>query len=308
MEKALTGCNISKIYALGLCETKPIENRRTEMARNYEDRLARVLAYIHDNPKDDLSLDALADVAAMSRFHWHRVYHAMTGETCAQTVRRVRLHRVAAALLKSEVPIAEIAAENGYESTQALSHAFQRSYRLSPSAFRTRGVPLAPLSLKDRKDQIMFDVSLRTQPAQRLGALLHKGPYDEVGVAFEQLGALVTARNLWTSIRGMVGVYYDDPSATAPEDLTSHAGIVLGEGVEMPEGLTEVSLPGGEAAVLTFKGPYAGLQAAYDYLFGVWLPASGREAADVPVSESYLNAPQDTAPDDLLTEIILPLK
>nr|MCU0854535.1 AraC family transcriptional regulator [Paracoccaceae bacterium] len=51
--------------------------------RIYEDRLLRVLDHIAENPAGDLSLDALADVAAMSRFHWHRVFHAMTGETAA---------------------------------------------------------------------------------------------------------------------------------------------------------------------------------------------------------------------------------
>lgn len=60
---------------------------------SYENRIRRVLTHSHDHPDGDLSLDALADVAAMSRFHWHRLYHGMTGETCAQTVRRVRLHR-----------------------------------------------------------------------------------------------------------------------------------------------------------------------------------------------------------------------
>jgi len=69
-----------------------------------------VLDHIHDNPAGDLSLDALADVAAMSRFHWHRVFHAMTGETAAQAVRRIRLHRAAVLLVQSELPLADIAA------------------------------------------------------------------------------------------------------------------------------------------------------------------------------------------------------
>lgn len=61
----------------------------------YEARLLRVLDHIYRNPEGDLSLDALADVVAMSRFHWHRVYQAMTGETCAEAVRRIRMHRAA---------------------------------------------------------------------------------------------------------------------------------------------------------------------------------------------------------------------
>jgi AraC family transcriptional regulator len=60
------------------------------MSQSYEKRMLRVLQYIHDNPAGDMSLDRLADEAAMSRFHWHRVFRAMTGETCAQAVRRVR--------------------------------------------------------------------------------------------------------------------------------------------------------------------------------------------------------------------------
>ncbi len=39
------------------------------MPSDYENRMLRVLEHIHANPAGDLSLDALADVAAMSRFH-----------------------------------------------------------------------------------------------------------------------------------------------------------------------------------------------------------------------------------------------
>ena len=69
-----------------------------------------------------------------------------------------------------------------------------------------------------------------------------------------------------------------------------------------------MTLPAGRHAVLTFTGPYAGLQAAYDQLFGIWLPQSGETPADSPVFEVYLNSPMDTAPTDLVTEICLPLR
>ena len=79
------------------------------MASTYENRILRVLEYIHSNPAGDLSLDALADVAAFSRFHWHRVFHGMTGETLADAVRRIRLHRSACWLVQSEKPVAQVA-------------------------------------------------------------------------------------------------------------------------------------------------------------------------------------------------------
>jgi AraC family transcriptional regulator len=49
------------------------------------------------------------------------------------------------------------------------------------------------------------------------------------------------------------------------------------------------------------------MRAAYEWLYGTWLVQSGREAADAPVFEEYLNNPKETAPADLHTEICLPL-
>jgi AraC family transcriptional regulator len=276
--------------------------------RTYEDRLLRVLDHIHDNPSGDLSLDALADVAAMSRFHWHRVFHAMTGETAAQAVRRIRLHRAAVWLVHTGLPLEEIAERAGYGSPRSLARAFALHYGCSPAAFRRNGEVIAE-QLRTRKGQhTMFPVAITDQPARRVAAVAHTGPYAEIGGAFDRLSAMISARGLWPAVRGGVAVYYDDPAAVAPAALRSHAGFVLDGATEIPAGMDEVRLDAGPAAVLHFKGPYAGLQAAYDYLYGVWLPGSGREPADAPVYEVYLNGPSDVAPEELLTDIVVPLR
>ncbi len=129
----------------------------------------------------------------------------------------------------------------------------------------------------------------------------------EISKAFEKLSAIAASRNLFAHARGMVGVYYDDPSATNVADLRSHAGLVVDASLPAVDGLEDVQLPGGRTAVLRYKGHYSGLPAAYDHLYGTWLPASGFESGNSPVFEDYINSPMDTAPDDLLTDICLPL-
>ena len=278
------------------------------MSAQYEDRLRRVLRYIHDNPAGALSLDALADVAAMSRFHWHRVFHAMTGETCADVVRRVRAHRASFWLAQTQDPVATIAARAGYDNTQSFARAFRDIYGVTPLAFRASGVPeRAPLLLKIG-DDTMYDIDIQDHPARRLAGLLHTGPYTEIGRSFEQLTAVFSAHALWPQARGMVGIYYDDPSAVAPDALKSAAGIVVEDSFEMPSDLQEFMVAPGRHAVLRVHGPYSGLQAAYSYLYGHWLPGSGEEPADAPPFEIYMNSPQDTAPGDLITDICAPLK
>ena len=149
----------------------------------------------------------------------------------------------------------------------------------------------------------MFDITVETRPDLRLVALPHKGPYLEVGKAFEKISAIFTSRELWPHARGMAGLYYDDPNAVAAEDLRSHAGVVVAEDAPLPDPADDIPVKGGKFAVLHYKGPYAGLRAAYDHLYGDWLPQSGEEPANAPVMEVYLNSPNDTAPEDLLTDI-----
>lgn len=277
------------------------------MATSYEDRVLRVLNYMYDNPAGDLSLDALADVAAMSRFHWHRVFRALTGETCAQSVRRMRLHRAAGALVQSDAALAKIATEVGYPNQKSFARAFSEAYGTSPAAFRKAGRLIPPFPKLKTGGYPMHPVTTRSEPARRVIGLPHQGAYMKIGKSFEAFGAICESRQLWTQVGPMIAVYYDNPDDTAEEDLRSFAGASFC-GEQAPEDLAGLNLQGGHTAVLTYKGPYSGLHAAYQSLFGNWLPTSGEEPADRPCYEIYLNDPRVTAPEDLLTEICLPLK
>ena len=276
------------------------------MGTALERRLTRVVDHIHDNPTADLSLDALADVAALSRFHFHRIWRAIYGETLAQTVRRMRLHRAAVALVHGTAPMARIARDVGYPNLSSFARAFTDAYGTPPSAFRARG-ELRPFPPQSRSgDPLMLDVEIRTEAARHLAAVPHLGPYPEINRAFERLYATLSARQLLFKAGQMVAVYYDDTQSTPAAELRGHAGVELEGPVEPP--LETVVLPAGRHAVLRHVGPYAGLPAAYDQLFGIWLPASGEEPADSPAFEVYLNTPMDTPQDALMTEIHLPLR
>jgi len=275
------------------------------MPSNYEKRILRVLGYIHDNPDGDLSLDNLAEVAAMSRFHWHRVFHAMTGETCAQAVRRLRLYRAARWLAHKDWPIAEVAAKVGYPNVNSFSRSFQEEYGLTPARFRKEGHP-GPLknSIIKGKNK-MFEIEIKDAPERHFLAVAHKGPYYEISKSFDKLFSHAPSFN--GRIKGTAAVYYDDPNLVAEADLSSHACVWTDEGVATPDGLESLTISSGSHAVLTYKGPYDTIKTAYDHLFGHWLPQSGREPADAPCYELYLNNPMQTKPEDLLTEIYLPL-
>ncbi len=76
-----------------------------------------------------------------------------------------------------------------------------------------------------------------------------------------------------------------------------------------PEG--EVSLKtiaGGKYAIFMHQGPYELFQKTYDQIFKDWLPQSGEVLREKPCFEMYLNSPDQTKPEDLRTEIWLPIQ
>jgi AraC family transcriptional regulator len=272
------------------------------------DRIYRVRDYIHTHLDEPLDLDRLADIACLSRFHWHRVYRGLMHETAVQTVRRLRLQRAAFDLASTTLDLDAIAARAAYATPTAFSKAFAASYGQPPATFRKAGQHSAILLAVQQEDAMAFPVELRALPARPALGLVHEGPYMEIGRSFDRLMRAVSAAGLMPNVRGSFGRYIDDPDLVPAEKLRSHACVFLDTPGLMVAGLEPFDAGGGDYAVLRFKGPYAGLGAAYDWLCGTWLEQSCREMTDGPILEVYLNTPMDTAPQELLTEICLPLK
>ena len=299
---------LGKICADRPCKALPVTGRTGTVTNPNEKRLLRVLDHIHDNAGGDLSLDTLSDIAAMSRFHWHRVFRAMTGETLAQAVRRIRMHRASYLLVMTDTPLPQIAVQVGMPNASSFRRLFAEQFSMTPAAFRKRGELRPFIRNQPQETRLMYPVTIRTEAPLRLAAMPHQGAYHEISRAFQKLSAVMASRDLFRSSGRMVGVFLDDPQSVPVAALRSLAGFEITGNAKIADPLQEITLAAGRHAVLTYTGPYAGLPAAYDQLFGIWLPASGEEPADAPSFEVYLNTPMDTAPEDLVTELHLPLK
>lgn len=154
----------------------------------------------------------------------------------------------------------------------------------------------------------MYNVETVDQPARRMAALPHTGPYEQIGRAFDQLAGLFSTRDLWPHSRGMIAVSCDDPDEVPAEELRGYAGLLVTDDADITPPMLTMTLPAGRHAILHHEGPYTTLKPAFDYLYGEWLPKSGEEPADAWPFEFYHNSPMDTAPKDLRTDICVLLK
>ncbi|MBI2253434.1 MAG: AraC family transcriptional regulator [Proteobacteria bacterium] len=283
---------------------------------DYSRRIQRVIRYMGEHLDADLDLASLAEVAHLSPYHFHRIYAGMTGETAAESLRRLRLHRAAGSLIGSETPVRLIARAAGYGSVAAFTRAFQSAYGTPPATYRQRGFLVMdyseapPASRNVTPEHAMFNVTIRECQPVRLAAFRHQGHYLEIGSVFERLFAWAGPRGLMGPATRGIGIYYSDTASAPPAEWRSDACISVAPGVTPPDdadGPRLIDLAGGRHAVLRHKGPYAELHHAYAWLFGQWLPGSGEVPADRPVFEEYLNNPRELPPEEWLTEINLPL-
>ena len=103
-------------------------------------RVARAARYIDAHSDGDCSLEILATEARLSRYHFLRVFRAMTGQTPRQCVIATRLRAAATALRVSRTPITRVAVDAGFGDLSHFTASFARAFGGSPGADRRRAV------------------------------------------------------------------------------------------------------------------------------------------------------------------------
>jgi AraC family transcriptional regulator len=273
-------------------------------SNGYAERVQRVVDYVAEHLDETLDLDTLARVACFSPFHFHRIYHALLGETVNDTVRRLRLHRAAIDLLDRELSIERTACRAGYASQAAFTRAFQAEYGRPPARYRgARQVA----QLNQERNPAMYQVQIVTLPALRVAAIHSRGSYQFVPRAFERLMAVAATTGLLTANTRSIVIFYDDPSSVSEAELRAAVCITVPDRWSPSGELTELYIEGGRYARVVHTGPYVELPTAYDWLYQTWLPNSNEEPRDLPCIEEYLNNPRQVPAKDLKTAVMMPL-
>lgn len=92
---------------------------------------------------------------------------------------------------------------------------------------------------------------------------LHRGPYNQIGSTFDQVFNHFKSQNL--PLREALGLYYDNPSQTEPDQLRSHAGMEVDVDFNRQfDGFELITIPAGFYAKHTCMGSYSNLPAAWE--------------------------------------------
>jgi AraC family transcriptional regulator len=101
------------------------------------DRLRELLDLVEASVEEpELSGDALAGRAYLSRFHFDRIVRDALGEAPGQFRRRLLLERAATQLATGRATVLEIALSAGYGGPEAFTRAFSRAFGMPPTVYR----------------------------------------------------------------------------------------------------------------------------------------------------------------------------
>ena len=294
---------------------------RRQTQQDHEARIQDAIHYIVEHLDEPMALCTLADYVCFSRFHFHRVFQALTGETVGEIVRRLRLERAASYLRTSKTPITELAFEAGYATHEAFIRAFRAAYNCTPSTMRHRlqyngllptpngvhfGEPLH-IRLTAFSGETKMQVEVREFPQRKAVCMSHQGPYFMIGPVFTQLYS-------WLQETGQaeapgLALYYDDPDGTPAAELKSDAGVFVPDDFTTDDPRVHVvDVAGGLYAVGTHIGPYEGLSNAWSELCGKWMSSSGYTFGDCPSFEIYVDDCTKVPIPEVRTELCVPIK
>jgi AraC family transcriptional regulator len=99
-------------------------------------QLRRVLDYIHDNPERDLTLDEIAAVANLSKFHFAKSFRAAMGIAPHQYIVKTRIEKARKLLAVDSISVEEVANRVGYSDKSHFAAQFSKIVGVSPNRYR----------------------------------------------------------------------------------------------------------------------------------------------------------------------------
>ncbi|WP_067215716.1 AraC family transcriptional regulator [Marinomonas gallaica] len=261
-----------------------------------QSRINDVLFYIHQDISQALSAKTLADIAAYSEQHFHRVFKRVVGESVHSYIRRTRMEYAANQLMfASKSSILDIANRCGFQSVSSFNKAFKATFQMSPSAWR-------------HYDNQISDKPYLSDPEIAAGYRIvaqHPLPEPKIKDVSERLVAYVrhtgydrSIRRAWLILKAwadtegrvfsdQLGLHHSNPAWVALDKCRYVACLAIDRPLERRSIVCQLTIPAGLHAIFRLSGKYGELLPQISKIVEHWLPKSGFKLRSTPAYVYY---------------------
>jgi AraC family transcriptional regulator len=281
-------------------------------------RIRRVMRHIYLHLDQECPLELMSNLAAMSPFHFHRIFAYYTGETLHQYHFRKRMEWATLKLIDPSVRIIDIAMEIGYESHNAFCKAFKKFYGCSPTAFREDPIDitafgnfgLAVAKKRSFKPPSAPVYNLPRQPVHYIettGCI--DGTFEASGQAIAaKLESLLNSMELTAKVQAWVGVLPCRPLAMIDKAARFQVGVIMSATTKLPPPLRLRMIGGGRYVIYRYMGPYQYLNQVWTAVYFGWLPALGLIPRGAAAFEWYQDAYRGLPEETRRTILYIPVE
>lgn len=295
----------------------------------YNRRINKALDFIKQNLDQPVRLDDVAGASHFSSYHFHRIFHAMVGETVNNYVSRKRMEKAAKRLTSStNLSVTEIAEVGGFSSSANFSKAFKLYFGVSPSEFRNGyfQTPMIQNSIEskfskqgklyrkygkdfnpedlysqfvtqsevfdfDKSEDMLMQVKLEDRPENTIAYLTAPRGYElkSIFATWDQIIHWAESKGIKATLQKRFAFVHDNPLITPEDKCRYDAAIIINPDVEVEPPYIRSKMPAGKYAVAYFKDDADKINNFMTELCSKWFLNSGYEPDNHPPLFNYLN-------------------
>ncbi|CAM5288057.1 AraC family transcriptional regulator [Streptomyces avidinii] len=252
------------------------------------ERLNQALDHLETCLDREIDMAEVARIAAVSEYHFRRLFSALAGMPLPVYVRRRRMTLAGAEVLAGELTLLDVAVRYGYGSGEAFARAFRSVHGIGPGEARRTGAVLTAQPRMSFRVVVEGSTAMRYRIVEKdafriVGRkarvpLVHEGLNAAAAAHLESLDEQAVARMKELGDREPQGVLSAVVYLTDSRDEGAEADYWIGVPTSpqaVAEGLDALDVPAGTWAVFDNRGPYpSALQELWRDVFTQWFPSN----------------------------------
>lgn len=255
---------------------------------DYRERINETLCLIHSDVHQNFTVEALAFHAAMSPFHFNRIFKEIVGESVHAYCKRFKLEHAANLLIfNPNATITQCMQEIGFSSSASFTQAFKERFLVTPSKWRE-------IDRENENKALEFahkplHVKIASLRSFQVAYVRHLGYDRSIKNAWLKLEAWASQNSINFLEQTMIGLHHSNPRFV--EASLCHYVACL----ELPAtkkyyrsgDVGVMKIPETFCAIFSLQGKYGDLKKYMDVIYHDWLPKSAYEKIALPSFALY---------------------